>query len=279
MGTQSLLSFCEENRKNMMRMFGTVCLLAICVASLPVDKKPNDFKAFLPFVSHIITYTAAVVPTAMSPKHSHSDEFSLLLQTEADGNVTSDSKLPFNRIPDAEHTAAMMEEMGRKASAFTGYNPIEMMSDLLGKDGMTEVVSNVTMFETKFPDTVTQGQVEKAEMMLITMGVFGPDSEANKNATENFMGSLSDVQLELIYSLNQNVLDRITNVIIDPTTGEPTEAMVNETEKMIHQMEENPYMKLMNILVDGLETSAQQQGRNDPLDIFNFMQVSAHKKE
>lgn len=116
-------------------------------------------------------------------------------------------------------------------------------------------------------------------MMLITMGVFGPDSEANKNATENFMGSLSDSQLELIHSLNQNVLDRISGVMVDPTTGEPTLAMVNETDKMIRQMEENPYMKLMNILVDGLESSAQQQGRNDPLEIFNFMEVSAKKKE
>lgn len=258
-----------------MRVFTVSSLLAVGVMCIPVDKKPNDFKAFLPFVSQIVTYTAAVVPTAMSQKHSHSDEFNMLIQTHAEGAA----ELPFNRIPDAEHTVAMMEELGKKASAFTGYNPIEMMQDLLGKNGMTEVVSNITMFETKFPDTVSQGQVEKAEMMLITMGVFGPDSEANKNATENFMGSLSDTQLELIHSLNQNVLDRISDVMVDPKTGQPTELMVNETDKMIRQMEENPYMKLMNILVDGLETNAHQHGERDPLDIFNFMQVGAQKKE
>merc|ERR1712070_1303499 len=124
---------------------------------------------------------------------------------------------------------------------------------------MTEVVANVTLFESEFPATINQGQVEKAEMMLITMGVFGPDSEANKNATENFMGSLSDVQLELIHSLNQNVLDRISAVMVDPTTGEPTPAFVNETEKM------------MNIMVDSMEKDAQQHGNRDPLEIFNFL--------
>merc|ERR1712110_703994 len=252
------------------------CAMAVC--SLPVEKKPNDFKAFLPFVSQIVTYTGAIIPTAMSSKHKHSDEFNMLLQT-TQSSTDNAAELGVNRMPDPEYTVKVMEEMGKKASTFTGYNPVEMMSDLLGKEGMTEVVLNVTMFETKFPDTVTQGQVEKAEMMLITMGVFGPDSEANKNATENFMGSLSDTQLELIHSLNQNVLDRISDVMVDPKTGQPTELMVNETDKMIRQMEENPYMKLMNILVDGLETNAHQHGERDPLDIFNFMQVGAQKKE
>jgi len=250
------------------------CAIAVC--SLPVEKKPNDFKAFLPFVSQIVTYTGAIIPTAMSSKHKHSDEFNMLLQT-TQSSTDNAAELGVNRMPDPEYTVKVMEEMGKKASTFTGYNPVEMMSDLLGKEGMTQVVANVTLFENEFPQTVSQNQVELAELMLITMGVFGPDSEANKNATENFMGSLSDHQLELIHTLNQNVLDRITNVIIDPKTGEPTEAMVNETDKMMHQMEENPYMKLMNLMVDSLETQSMQKGNRDPLDLFNFIQVSSKK--
>merc|ERR1712226_109218 len=215
------------------------CAIAVC--SLPVEQKPNDFKAFLPFVSQIVTYTGAIIPTAMSSKHKHSDEFNMLLQT-TQSSTDNAAELGVNRMPDPEYTVKVMEEMGKKASTFTGYNPVEM-----------------------------------TELMLITMGVFGPDSEANKNATENFMGSLSDHQLELIHTLNQNVLDRITNVIIDPKTGEPTEAMVNETDKMMHQMEENPYMKLMNLMVDSLETQSMQKGNRDPLDLFNFIQVSSKK--
>jgi len=259
----------------MMKLVGLfACAMAVC--SLPVEKKPNDFKAFLPFVSQIVTYTGAIIPTAMSSKHKHSDEFNMLLQT-TQSSTDNAAELGVNRMPDPEYTVKVMEEMGKKASTFTGYNPVEMMSDLLGKEGMTQVVANVTLFENEFPQTVSQNQVELAELMLITMGVFGPDSEANKNATENFMGSLSDHQLELIHTLNQNVLDRITNVIIDPKTGEPTEAMVNETDKMMHQMEENPYMKLMNLMVDSLETQSMQKGNRDPLDLFNFIQVSSKK--
>merc|ERR1712110_20097 len=253
--------------KMTMRVFTVSSLLAVGVMCIPVDKKPSDFKAFLPFVSQIVTYTAAVVPTAMSAKHKHSDEFQMLIETHASG--TADEA--YKRLPDPQHTVKMMKEMGEKAATFTGYNPIEMMSDLLTDQGMTEVVANVTLFESEFPATINQGQVEKAEMMLITMGVFGPDSEANKNATENFMGSLSDEQLKMIHSLNQNVLDRISAVMVDPTTGEPTPAFVNETEKMIKQMEENPYMKLMNIMVDSMEKDAQQHGNRDPLEIFNFL--------
>jgi len=250
---------------------GILACLALCAVSmaLPVNKKPNDFKAFLPFVSQIVTYTGAIIPTAMSAKHKHSDEFNMLIQTHssATNNITATGK----RLPDPVHTVEQMNQMGKKAAMFTGYNPIEMMSDLLGKDGMTEVVANITLFEAEFPDTVNQNQVELAELMLITMGVFGPDSEANKNATQNFMGSLSDHQLELIHSLNENVLDRISNVMVDPATGDPTPALVNETEKMMRQMEENPYMKMINLLVDGLETSAKDSGNRDPLDIFNFL--------
>merc|ERR1712048_935505 len=177
-----------------MRVTIAIACLAAAVMSLPVDKTPNDFKAFLPFVSQIVTYTGAIIPTAMSAKYKHSDEFNMLIQTHS-------SKIdgPQNRLPDPEHTVELMNKMGQKASVFTGYNPVEMMSDLLGKDGMTEVVANITLFESEFPETV------------------------NQNATENFMGSLSDHQLELIHSLNQNVLDRISNVMVDPTTGQPTQ--------------------------------------------------------
>merc|ERR1712048_21806 len=199
------------------------CAMAVC--SLPVEKKPNDFKAFLPFVSQIVTYTGAIIPTAMSSKHKHSDEFNMLLQT-TQSSTDNAAELGVNRMPDPEYTVKVMEEMGKKASTFTGYNPVEMMSDLLGKEGMTQVVANVTLFENEFPQTVSQNQVELAELMLITMGVFGPDSEA---------------------------------------------------DKMMHQMEENPYMKLMNLMVDSLETQSMQKGNRDPLDLFNFIQVSSKK--
>jgi len=150
-----------------------------------------------------------------------------------------------------------------------------MMEDLLGVDGFKEVIANVTLFEKEFPESVTQEQVEKAEMMVITMGVFGPDSEANKNATDNFMGCLSDRQVELIHSLNQNVLDRVSAVMVDPTTGEPTPAFVQETDKMMKRMEENPYMKLLNVLVDSLD----EQPRREPLgfEAFNFIQYEVPK--
>lgn len=288
------------------------------VTKAPEAKREGDFKAFLPMVSRIVTYTGAIIPTAMSVTHKHTDEFNLLVQTSAEkkhgeefgmllqthdaistnnetdtkvAETTSNASTPLaedaaiipspdmpmlRRLPDPEFTIESMREMGQKAATYTGYNPIEMMEDLLGVDGFKEVIENVTLFENEFPQSVTQEQVEKAEMMVITMGVFGPDSEANKNATDNFMGCLSDKQVELIHTLNQNVIDRVLSVIVDPQTGEPTESFVNESNKMIQRMDENPYMKLLNLVVDELD---QQPTRRQPLgmEVFNFIQYNPSK--
>lgn len=35
-----------------------------------------------------------------------------------------------------------------------GYNPIEFMEDLVGKDGMVEIVDNITKFQLEFPETM-----------------------------------------------------------------------------------------------------------------------------
>merc|ERR1712110_1130580 len=86
------------------------CAMAVC--SLPVENKPNDFKAFLPFVSQIVTYTGAIIPTAMSAKHRHSDEFNMLIQTHS--SATDNTTASGRRLPDPVHTVEQMNQMGKK---------------------------------------------------------------------------------------------------------------------------------------------------------------------
>ena len=58
-------------------------------------------------------------------------------------------------------------------------------------------------------------------MMLLTLGVYGPDSEKNVKATEDFMKSLSPKQSELLSKLQHDVLEKVVNVMIGPD-GSPS---------------------------------------------------------
>jgi len=221
------------------------CALAIPTAQVPVQ--PPQITNFLPFVSQILTFTGAVIPSALAPKAKHSRDFQMLVEMGAKSKKEN-SVSPFEKIPDAQQTLEQMEAFGKKTQALVGYNPVEMMEDLLGKDGVQDVIANVTTFANQFPDTVTEEQVQHAEMVLLTMGVYGADSTAAENSTVTFMNSMSPQQTKLIFDLQHYVLERLMTVMINPD-GTPTETLVHEIEKQMKALEASPVMHITNALL------------------------------
>jgi len=221
-------------------------VLVLSTFSLPTEKmegKDTKFKHFLPFLSEIVTYTGAIIPTAMAKKHKHSQEFEALLQTHS--QAAKNGSDPFDRTLTSNQTVELMMGMGKKAQQLVGYNPIEFMTDLIGKDGLVQAVDVITQFGDQFPDTVTEKQVQDAEMMVLTLGVYGADSEKNVKATEEFMQELTPKQNELIQKLQHDVIEKVVNAMIN-ADGTPTQALIDETEKQLSLMEKSPIFQLLN---------------------------------
>jgi hypothetical protein len=210
------------------------------------EVKAPQLEQFLPFVSQVLTLTGVVFPTAVSPKLKHSQDFQMLVEM---GKSDSTAVSPFQKAPDADQTLEQMQGLGKKMQALVGYNPVGMMEDLLGKEGLREVVSNVTKFANEFPDTVTESQVQDAEMVLLTMGVYGAESTAAENATSRFMNGMNPAQTKLIFDLQHHVLERLMDVMVNPD-GTPTEALVKETEKQLEALESSPMAHITSALVN-----------------------------
>eukprot|EP00299_Pterocystis_sp_00344_P007889 c2764_g1_i1.p1 GENE.c2764_g1_i1~~c2764_g1_i1.p1 ORF type:complete len:247 (-),score=69.41 c2764_g1_i1:41-781(-) len=227
-------------------MSRTIVLASVLVAAvlaLPTASTPKSQMAnFLPLVSEIISFTGAVIPTAMTKKFKHSHDFEALVQMSAQSNNAPN---PFERVPDGKYTVDMMIAMGDKIKPLVGYNPMDIVTNLLGKDGFAEIVNNVTKFATEFPDTVTEDQVQHAEMVLLTLGVFGPDSAANMNATQSFMQSLTAEQSKMMFDLEHSVLERLMNAMVN-ADGTPSQALVDEMEREMKAMEASPGMHLVS---------------------------------
>merc|ERR1711959_312560 len=127
----------------MMKVIVAAALLVALSCAAPVDKAASSsekLKTFFPFVSEIVAYTGAVIPTALSKKHKHSHDFEMLVQTSAKSH--EDGLSAFDRAPDAAHTLEEMNGMGEKVQMLVGYNPVEFMTDLLGKEGTVEMIEN-----------------------------------------------------------------------------------------------------------------------------------------
>eukprot|EP00301_Raphidiophrys_heterophryoidea_P013251 c2061_g1_i1.p1 GENE.c2061_g1_i1~~c2061_g1_i1.p1 ORF type:complete len:277 (+),score=99.18 c2061_g1_i1:125-832(+) len=226
---------------------------------------------FLPLVCEIVTYAAAIVPTALTPRHSHSAQFDALLQTSSLSGHNSTTA--YENLKSANSTVEEMMGMGRQIEGLLGYNPMDMMTDLIGKDGLVEVVDNITMFSKEFPDTVSEEQVQFAEMMILTLGVFGPDSSANANATEKFLGSLSHTQSDMLFKLQHNVLERLMSVMSNPD-GTPSQKLIDETELQMHKLEKSPVMTVLNGLLGSVTQDSQQQQQVLQDDFESLMHTS-----
>jgi hypothetical protein len=231
------------------------CVAVLSVLSIPTEKaqKDNKFKDFLPLVNEIVTYTAAIFPAAMTNKHKHSHEFETLIQTNS--ATAKKGGNPFDQQMNTTQTIDMMMEMGNKAQLLVGYNPMQFLVELIGKDELVSTIDLVTKFAAEFPNSVTDDQVQDAEMMLLTLGVYGPDSEKNVKATEDFMKSLTPQQSSLLTSLQHQVLDKIVNVMMNPD-GTPSKALIQETEKQLEQIEKSPVMQLLNTAFGTDESSS-----------------------
>jgi len=127
-----------------------------------------------------------------------------------------------------------MVAIGAVMGGSSGFNPIELMQNVVGKEQMTECVNDMMHFPLRFPDP-TEEEVVAAEQAVLAVGIGFTDQDT---ALNNFLQKLSPEKQQMVQKIQTDVFDKMMGALIDEKTGEPSERMVAEIKKEMHDMEE-----------------------------------------
>jgi hypothetical protein len=203
------------------------------LVALQKSDAPGKYKNFIPLVNQLVVYTGAVLPSVRAKKEKlHMSEIteSLLVQTMDDAaGLKSDLE---KSLPTGESIMDAMIALGNVMGGSSGYNPVTMMANVIGKDDMGHMIDELMKFPLHFPDPDDK-QLMAAEQVVLSVGLgFGDQNYA----IDNFIHSLSDEQTAMIESLEKNVINK---TISSMTTegGDPSPALIEEIKRQMREME------------------------------------------
>lgn len=196
---------------------------------------PGVFKNFLPLVNHAVVFAGAVLPSVKAHKENkHTREFteSMLVQTVASGAGKEESSDVEKFIPTGESMLEAMIAIGNVVGGSSGFNPIQMMSNLVGKKEMEASIDEILHFPLRFPDP-TNEEIALAEQVVLSVGLGFGDQE---DAIQHFINGISKDKREMIEHLEKNVIERVVNAMMLPN-GDPTPALIEEIKSQMREME------------------------------------------
>jgi uncharacterized membrane protein YuzA (DUF378 family) len=165
----------EQMPENFKRMVSDADLEAHAQALIAVSKDTSvdgKFKNFLPLVNQVVVYTTAVLPSVKAKKvNKHNNELteSLLVQTLAEAAGSSDEMADLEAsLPSSETMVNAMVAIGAVMGGSSGFNPIGMMENIVGKSEMEAVVDEMMKFPIRFPDP-TEEQLMAAEQVMLSV--------------------------------------------------------------------------------------------------------------
>jgi len=201
--------------------------------------KPAMFDNFLPLIRQVVVYSGAVLPGLKSKKeHSHNSELTelSLVQTMTDAAGSRPSATPVSDLekvlPTSEDVLAAVSALGNVMGGSSGYNPIQMLSNVVGKDKLTAAIDEVMKFPLRFPD-LTDEELVVAEEVALSVGLGFMNQE---QAVDKFVSSLSVEQKAMLDSLQKNVFEMLINSMETPD-GKPTPALVEEIKAQMREMQ------------------------------------------
>jgi len=193
----------------------------------------GKFKDFLPLVNQIVVYTSTVLPVVKAKKeHKKNSELteSILVQTVADATGTKISDLEKN-LPSAEDMLTAMVAIGNVMGGSSGYNPILMLTNLLGKNETVQMIDELVKFPLRFPDP-SEDQLVAAEQVILSVGLGFGNQETSINS---FLATMTKEQTEMIDSLQKNVIEKAMSAMMT-SEGEPSPALVEEIKRQMREM-------------------------------------------
>jgi len=157
---------------------------------------------------------------------------SILVQTVADAGGAKISDLEKN-LPTSEDMLAAMIAIGNVVGGSSGYNPILMLSNIIGKSDTIKMIDEIVKFPLRFPDP-TDEELAAAEQVVLSVGLGFGNQET---AIENFMKTMTKEQEEMIASLEKNVIEKAMSAMMT-SNGEPSQALIEEIKRQMREMQE-----------------------------------------
>jgi hypothetical protein len=181
----------------------TQALIALNEASLPLK-----FNQFIPLVNQIVVYSGVVLPGVRAKKeHKLNRELteSLLIETVASAagtNTTVVSDLE-KSLPTSKDMLAAMLAIGTVMGGSSGFNPIQIVSNVVGPDNLTDIIQEIMTFPLRFPD-FTEKQFVVAEEVALSVGLGFMDQE---QAIQRFEHALEPQQHDMLVSMQKVTLE------------------------------------------------------------------------
>jgi len=198
------------------------------------NKSSQQFKNFIPLVSQIVVYSGAVLPSVQAKKmNKHNNELSqsILIQSLAGPSNVPQSELE-KQLPTSEDVVDAMIAVGKVMGGSSGFNPVQMMTNILGKGEMQKVVDEVMKFPFRFPD-FTDEQLVSAEQVVLSAGLGFSNQQLS---IDQFLTILSEDQKTMINSLEKNVIEKLMNAMTLPN-GDPSPALIEEIKSEMREMQ------------------------------------------
>lgn len=199
--------------------------------ALEPASKSGGFKLLLPLVNQVMIYSGVVLPSLKAKRENKRfDQLkeSALLQTIVDA-ANSSIYVFEGDLPTASDMLVAMTAIGNVMGSSVGFNPVEIMTNVVGRDNMTAVIDQIVRFPFQFPD-LTDAQLSRAESMLLSVGLGFMNQE---QALDAFVASLDAKQKSMILSLQESIFGKLIGAMVMPN-GQPTPALVEEIKKSMH---------------------------------------------
>jgi len=224
-----------QELKDLVKGSGEKAEIQALLAISTNNKSNQQFKNFIPLVSQIVVYSGAILPSVQAKKmNKHNNELSqsILIQSLAGPSSTQAQSDLEKSLPTAEDVVEAMISVGKVMGGSSGFNPVQMMTNLLGKEEMKKVVDEVMKFPVRFPD-FTDEQLLSAEQVILSAGLGFTNQQS---AIDQFLGILSEEQKTMIDSLEKNVIEKLMNSMTLPN-GDPSPALIEEIKSEMREMQ------------------------------------------
>jgi hypothetical protein len=196
--------------------------------------KPDVSKKFdnlLPLVNQAVLYSTVALPMAKKAEAKKSANFKASLEESAlIGLASSNNDLD---LPPAKSIREAMVAMGELLSNGNGYNPVVMFQNVLGGEAeMDKWMDTLMKLPTRLPEP-TQEEIDGAQNVLLAYGL---GFESEEQAIDHFMRTLSPSTREVVEDVQNNVVDKLTNSMIN-SDGTPSTALVEEIKRQMREMQ------------------------------------------
>jgi hypothetical protein len=139
-------------------------------------------------------------------------------------NQASHEEVPCN------NSASAMVGFGRVMSGFAGFNPVEIMAKLVGTDGIANITEDFVQFVSVAED-LSPTQLESAKLVMESLGL---GMETQQKLIDEFVQTLSPVQLFRLQNLQQVILSKLI-ASMKTNDGHPSPQLVKLISETVQE--------------------------------------------